>query len=111
MIPNFIFLFMIIYNTWKDNSKFQNHLNLFNKKGIDAFDCAFVQHVWRSCEDHLKFVFLNMSLTQEDEEAASVFKQEYVQEWWPSTKTVLQRQATLVLRNKSFVYARIVQVI
>jgi hypothetical protein len=68
------------------------------------------------CEDHvkkthLKSVFLNMSLTQEDEEAASVFKQEYVQEWWPSTKTVLQRQATLVLRNKSFVYARIVQVI
>lgn len=52
-----------------------------------------------------------MSLTQEDEEAASVFKQEYVQEWWPSTKTVLHRQATLVLRNKSFVYARIVQVV
>jgi ABC-type multidrug transport system ATPase subunit len=54
---------------------------------------------------------LERPLEKEDEEAASVFKQEYVQEWWPSTKTVLQRQATLVLRNKSFVYARIVQVI
>jgi hypothetical protein len=45
MILNFIFLFSIIYNTWKDNSKFQNHLNLFNEKDIDAFNCAFVQHV------------------------------------------------------------------
>jgi hypothetical protein len=45
MIPNLFFLFTTIYNTWKDNSKFQNHFNLFNKKGIDAFDCAFVQHV------------------------------------------------------------------
>jgi len=54
---------------------------------------------------------LERPLEKEDEEAASVFKQEYVQEWWPSTKTVLQRQATLVRRNKSFVYARIVQLL
>lgn len=50
-------------------------------------------------------------LYQVPPENAKIFDEEFVQDWWVSTKTVLRRQATLALRNTSFVYARNLQVL
>lgn len=43
-------------------------------------------------------------------ETANIFNQEFVQDGWTSTKTVMRRQITLVLRGRSFLYARLIQV-
>lgn len=51
-----------------------------------------------------------MILEQVPPDIASVFDNEFVQDWLSSTKVVMQRQVTLVLRNRSFLYARLVQV-
>ena len=43
-------------------------------------------------------------------ECASIFEQEFVQDGWTSTRVVMQRQFTLLLRGRSFLYARMIQV-
>lgn len=43
-------------------------------------------------------------------ESASIFDQEFVQDGWTSTKVVMRRQITLLLRGRSFLYARMIQV-
>lgn len=47
---------------------------------------------------------------QASPETANIFAQEFVQDGWTSTKTVMRRQVTLVLRGRSFLYARMLQV-
>lgn len=51
-----------------------------------------------------------MILEQVPPEIAKIFDKEFVQDWWTSTKVVMRRQVTLVLRSRSFLYARMIQV-